>query len=95
MVLAGSDTYTGGTTVEGGTLIVEYPWSIDANGAGTSLSVGSPTLLKKFGIVQSAGNEATVATPVPEPGTFGLLAAVVTAGAAACRRKVRGARNAA
>ena len=62
MVLAGSDTYTGGTTVEGGTLIVQYPWSIDANGEGTNLSVGSPTLLHQFGTVLSAGDESTVSS---------------------------------
>lgn len=76
-VLAGSDTYTGGTTVEGGTLIVQYPWSIDANGAGTNLSVGSSSSLERFGTAQPARHEA--AAEAPEPGTFGLLAAALTA----------------
>ena len=100
MVLAGSDTYSGGTTVEGGTLIVQYPWSIDADGAGTNLSVGSSASLVRFGMVQSAGDlqagapavdplRGCPAVPVPEPGTFGLLAAVLTASAVVCRRRLR------
>jgi autotransporter-associated beta strand protein len=74
LYLTGTGTYTGGTTVSGGELIVTSPSAIDANGVGTNLSVGND--LVAFGTVAPAGQSAAVASgsaaAVPEPGTLAL-----------------------
>ena len=62
------NTYTGGTTVEGGTLVIASPYALPE---GTALTVGNPAAL-------SPGfHNTTVA--VPEPGTLALLVAAVVA----------------
>ena len=71
LVLSGSDNYTGGTTVFGGTLDVTNP---SALADGSALTVGSDATA--FG----ASSSATAAfqdspAAVPEPGTLALLAA--------------------
>ena len=84
LTLSGTNSYTGGTTVLGGaTLIATSPEAIDALGVGTNLSVGNG--LGAFGTVQSAaeaaaapaGHPAQQGSPVPEPATWGLLAAAI------------------
>ena len=70
-MLSGSNTYSGGTVVEAGSLVIANAYSVES---GTNLIVGNPS---KF----TAAIPAAVATadtptspvPVPEPGTFLLL----------------------
>ena len=91
LYLTGSNTYTGGTTVAGdATLIVTSPESLDANGVGANLSVGSE--LGLFGAVQPAEQTAIASpvAPVPEPATWALLAAGICS-LAIWRRRSRGA----
>jgi autotransporter-associated beta strand protein len=86
MVLSGTNTYTGGTTVNNGTLVAT---DSQAFADGSNLSVGNPTLLSQLpeAIVPSsaAPAAASAVTPVPEPGTLALAAAVL-AGLACYRR---------
>ena len=90
LTLSGTDTYTGGTYVEGtGSLIVTSPNAIDINGVGTNLFVGSSSELSLFGgvIPADAGVSAGSATAaVPEPGTLALLAASALMAAVAVPR---------
>ncbi len=71
--LSGTGTYTGGTTVERGTLIVTNETAIEN---GTNLYVGSG--LTVFGTVVPAEAARPALTAVPEPGTLALLAAMAT-----------------
>ncbi len=81
LVLDGSNTYTGGTTVYGGTLWVETAAALPSGG---NLTVGSGAA-SVFGPACSgagvspascgAGVSPASATPVPEPGTLALLLA--------------------
>ena len=82
--LSGSNTYTGGTIVSDGTLVVTND---EAIADGTSLTVGNPSAFPAA-IVPSAAVPATV-VPVPEPGTLGLFAAGVTVAFFAIRRRSR------
>ena len=74
--LSGTNTYTGGTYVEGGTLIANNNDWVDPTGLGTNLFVGND--LSAFGGVVSAqasgAASAAGAHAVPEPGTLALLA---------------------
>ncbi len=85
LVLSGSDSFTGGTTVEAGTLILT---AADVLPAGTSLIVGPDgTSLFVLGSSEpSLADNAAIAAPdrprgsaesVPEPGTRALLIAAV------------------
>ncbi len=72
LLLSGSSLYTGGTTVEGGTVVVENPYGL---ADGSNITVDSPGYFSAFvpgGF--SAPSSASVAA-VPEPGTLALLAA--------------------
>ena len=74
MILSGTNTYTGSTTVEDGTLVVQSPDSLPD---GSSLLVGesTSTLLDQFD-ARAAVNPSLVpstAAAVPEPGTAALL----------------------
>ena len=71
MVLSGSDDYTGGTDVVGGTLILESQTALPD---GSSLTVGADAT-SIFGSVgrQRTVPNATAAAAVPEPGTLMLL----------------------
>ena len=85
LTLSGINTYTGGTTVNGGTLIVT-----DVGGIydGTNISVGDSgllTLLPEAVIPSAVAGQAAIA-PVPEPGTLVLLLAVGLCSAAMYRR---------
>ena len=81
LTLAGSNTYTGGTDVAGGMLILNSAKSLEA---GTSLIIG--------GASQQASSPAVfvepAAAPVPEPGTLALLA-VDAAAAVLCNARRR------
>jgi fibronectin-binding autotransporter adhesin len=92
LYLTGSNTYSGGTTVEDdASLIVTAPYAIDALGLGTNLSVGSD--LSAFGTIQPAGQTAAApaggVAPVPEPCTLALLAAGAAGAGVAARRRRR------
>jgi autotransporter-associated beta strand protein len=86
LVLSGSNNYTGGTTVNGGTLIVT---NIAAIADGTSLTVGNPAAFPAPAVPAAVVSAPTAISPVPEPGTLALLAAATTAGIVALRRKRR------
>ena len=73
LILSGSDSYTGGTTVNAGTLIAT---SNAALPAGTSLTVGAGgTLIFDPSLAGSpvAGSSGGAVAAVPEPGTLVLL----------------------
>ena len=72
LILSGSDSYSGGTIVEAGTLIAT---NSEALPDGSSLFVGNASLFPSFSPITSAAT----ATPVPEPGTMSLVGAVVAA----------------
>jgi fibronectin-binding autotransporter adhesin len=92
LTLSGTNTYSGGTTVNDGTLIVTNSEGIYD---GTNLSVGSSSLLSLLpeavvpaGTVASpAAAGASEIAPVPEPSTLVLLLAGAAAAVAVARRK--------
>ena len=90
LVLCGTDTYRGGTTVNAGTLEL---LSSSALPDGTSLTVGAGgTLIFNPAATGSPMNSATFAdltvSPVPEPGTLMLLTAGATLLAIYRKRRV-------
>ncbi|MGO9110076.1 MAG: autotransporter-associated beta strand repeat-containing protein, partial [Thermoguttaceae bacterium] len=89
LVLSGSNTYSGGTYVTDGKLIVA---ASDALLDGSSLFVGA-NAVSAFGTVVPADVSAPAASslpaPVPEPGTLSLLAAVVCGAAVYHRLHLR------
>ena len=93
VVLSGTNTYTGGTTVTDGMLVIGNAFSIDASSVGTNLSVGSD-LSAFFGTVDPAAHIAATPAgaiaPVPEPGTLALLGAGIVAAVAAVRGRKKG-----
>jgi autotransporter-associated beta strand protein len=95
VVLSGSNTYTGGTTLSGGTLTVLNSWSE----AGGNVSVGSelgifdpvtPALTSEANDNPPAGSSSG-SNAVPEPGTLLLLLAACAGGIATrwAARRVR------
>ena len=82
LTLCGTNTYTGGTFVDGGVLVLT---NNEAVADGSSLTVGNPSY---FGAVVPA-SAASAAPPllVPEPGSLALAAAF--AGSAAVARRWR------
>jgi fibronectin-binding autotransporter adhesin len=95
VLLAGTNTYTGGTIVSGGTLIVTNSLGIED---GTSLFVGDPGLLPLLApvipssAVPSIAGAASAVAPVPEPGTLALLAGGAAAMVLAVQKKRRASR---
>ena len=77
LILTASNTYTGGTVVEAGTLIVS---DHDALPSGTSLTVGADASQLFGGSLQAAAMAGDMQA-VPEPGTLALLAAAVCSAA--------------
>jgi autotransporter-associated beta strand protein len=94
LILGGSDSYTGGTTLTAGTLIATSSNSLPA---GTNLTVGGGSTFifdPSQAAAPAAGGAARVAAApagevaaVPEPGTVALLAAGLIAGAGITWRK--------
>ena len=82
LVLSGSNTYNGGTTVLDGKLVVTNAWGL---ADGSSLTVGDPSAFASPVVPSTAG--AGAAAAMPEPGSLALLAAVATAGWAVWRRR--------
>jgi autotransporter-associated beta strand protein len=73
LVLSGSNTYTGGTTVESGTLVIANAYSIKS---GTKLIVGNPLRFSDVTPAAVATADAQAGPlAVPEPGTLLLLTA--------------------
>ncbi len=88
LILSGTDTYRGGTTVDAGTLILT---SNSAIADGTSLTVGSGGVLlfDPTAAASTYSSAASQASPVPEPGTLALLAAAVAGLVWKCRTRRR------
>jgi hypothetical protein len=87
LVLSGTgNTYTGGTFVTAGQLIVIGAGGIES---GTALGVGN--YLSAFGAIVPAEIAAQSPAPVPEPGTLALLAACV--GSATIYQRLRSRRK--
>ncbi len=78
LVLSGSNTFTGGTDVQSGILIVPNAYGLESR---TSLTVGANagSIFAPLSPTESVGS--TVTSPVPEPGSLAQLAAAVGAGA--------------
>ncbi len=74
LFLTGTNTYTGGTTVTGGVLVVMHSYSL---ATGTDLTVGNSASLAPA-VPNAAGNGTTdsLAMPVPEPAPILLISAV-------------------
>jgi fibronectin-binding autotransporter adhesin len=87
LILSGSGLYTGGTIVNGGTLIVESAVGLDD---GSSLTVGAGAS-SIFARISPAAVGGSPVSPVPEPGTLALLAAggLLISCRALRRRRVR------
>jgi autotransporter-associated beta strand protein len=87
LILSGNDTYTGGTVVNGGTLVLASNTAI-AEGTSLTVGVGATSIFNNSAAVSLAASSPTV-SPVPEPGTIGLLGvgAIGLAGYAWRRRK--------
>jgi len=87
LVLSGSNTYLGGTTVESGTLVVNNSGAIMG---GASLTVGAGGTFIFDPSVSGAVVAAAAAgvTAVPEPGTLALLAVALVVMTGAWRKRV-------
>ncbi len=86
LVLSGSNTYTGGTTVDEGTLVVDFRAAI---ADGSDLTVGAEGVLFFGASAPLAGTSA-----VPEPGTLAIVAAGAAAAFVARRsRPLQGVRS--
>ena len=92
LILGGSDSFTGGTTVSGGTLIALTSAALPD---GTSLTVGAGGTLdfdpmaSAAPLLSGAAASAGSMTAVPEPSALALLAAALFAAAAARWSQVR------
>jgi autotransporter-associated beta strand protein len=87
LVLSGSNSYTGGTVVSGGRLVVTTP---NALLNGSSLTVGTAAAFAAPMVVDDvAGSSASSATAVAEPGSAALLAVGAMFLAMGCKRRRR------
>jgi uncharacterized repeat protein (TIGR03803 family)/autotransporter-associated beta strand protein len=76
LVLSGTNSFSGGTFVTGGKLIVTGPYSLLD---GTNLTVGNSGVFPAPIIANDATRTDSSATAVPEPDAFLLLAAAISA----------------
>ncbi len=92
MILSGTNTYTGGTFVNAGTLVATNPSAIEN---GTSLTVGAGASLFFAPVEATAAPAESAVAPVPEPSTVAIFAAALGCGAVCwkARRKRRGVRR--
>ncbi len=77
LILSGSDTYTGGTTVTAGTLCATNPNALP-EGSSLTVGAGAALLFSSPAAALSTTNpwpDGQVAGSVPEPGTVGLIVA--------------------
>jgi len=85
LILTGTNTYTGGTTVSDGTLVIANPWAIED---GTSLTVGDVAAFAGGNSTSIAVNSNDLApNVVPEPSTLALLGACAAGITGIARRK--------
>jgi autotransporter-associated beta strand protein len=94
LILSGSNSYTEGTVVDSGTLVVDSAAALPDGG---SLIVGAGAAAL-FGSAAPSSSPAGGAVPVPEPGCLTLLFAFAVAGAIGClparsRRPSRGGKH--
>jgi len=97
LILSGTDTYAGGTDVEGGTLqvmnsnAVYYDTGLIVGTNGT-VDIGAPTGAAAIFVARSspAASSAGAVAAVPEPGTLALLAVGALAAAMAAWRRRKG-----
>ena len=90
LTLGGTNTYGGGTIVNSGTLVLNGASSLLA---GSSLTIGTPgpgAVFSPPAVSTPAGNAGASLAPVPEPGTFVLLAIAAVAGLGIWRKRVMG-----
>jgi autotransporter-associated beta strand protein len=89
LILSGTNnTFSGGTTVDSGTLILN---GAGALAAGSSLTIGSDSNLGGVIVPQVSHPTALTLAPVPEPGTLALFAVgAVALGLGVWRRKSHG-----
>jgi autotransporter-associated beta strand protein len=85
LTLSGSNTYSGGTFINGGELIVT---KIAALADGSSLTVGNAALFHSPSPIVPTAAATSAAMPVPEPGAI-VLAAALGGGAVLFRRRHR------
>jgi autotransporter-associated beta strand protein len=88
LTLSGTNTYSGGTSVSDGTLIVTNNAAI---ADGTSLTVGNASFFPAPIVPASASSSAAAVLPVPEPGALALAASALAA--AVCVRRYRRQRD--
>jgi fibronectin-binding autotransporter adhesin len=85
VALSGSNTYTGGTFVDAGTLIAE---DVSALPDGSNLTIGDGALfagvVASDSVVAGSSNSGSSSVAVPEPGTLALLFAGLAGAAVAC-----------
>jgi autotransporter-associated beta strand protein len=91
LILSGTDTYSGGTTVNAGTLIVTSNTALP-NGSSLTVGAGGAVIFDPSQVT-AAPTTVSTASPevqaVPEPGTLALLIAGLAAGFAIWRRRER------
>ena len=91
LVLSGTDTYTGGTVVDAGTLVatssVSLPHGTKLTVAAGGTFVFDPSQAPAGSPVVGSAVTAGAVAAVPEPGTLALLIAALSAGFGAWRRR--------
>jgi autotransporter-associated beta strand protein len=90
LILSGTNTYSGGTIVNSGTLIVQNSQAI---ATGTSLIIGNALAFSPAAVVPSPVMSSAAISPVPEPGTWALVASAALAGIGIWRRTERRSRQ--
>jgi fibronectin-binding autotransporter adhesin len=80
LVLSGTNTYSGGTFVQNGTLIVDSPSAL-ADGSSLTVGQGASAIFAPA----SAGAAAPGLAAVPEPGALALLVVALSGAALYCR----------